>query len=65
VIILLDWDTKGENLYRSLTKNLKRHWEAFAEFREIIKILCQKDVKDIEGIPKLFLRLEGLVPIGK
>lgn len=33
--------------------------------REIIKILCKKDVKDIEGIPKLLLRLEGLVPIGK
>ena len=65
VIILLDWDTKGENLYRSLTKNLKGHWEAFTEFREIIKILCQKYVKDIEGIPKLLLRVEGLVPIGK
>ena len=23
------------------------------------QILCQKDIKDIEGIPKLLLRLEG------
>lgn len=30
VIILIDWDTKGENLYRSLTKNMKGYREAFA-----------------------------------
>jgi len=28
-------------------------------FREIIKILCQKDIMFIEGIPKLLRRLEG------
>ncbi len=59
VIILLDWDEKGENLYRSISKYLSGHWEEFSAFRGIIKILCQKDVKDIEGIPKLLLRLEG------
>lgn len=59
VIVLLDWDTRGEDLYKSVSKNLTGHWEEFSGFREIIKILCQKDVKDIEGIPKLLLRLEG------
>jgi len=59
IIILLDWDIKGENLYRSLTKNLTGLWEGFSDFREIIKFLCQKDIKDIEGIPKLLSRLEG------
>ncbi len=59
VVILMDWDVKGENLYKLLTSNLEGRWEEFSAFREIIKILCQKDVKDIEGIPKLLLRLEG------
>lgn len=59
VIILLDWDEKGENLFRVISKYLSGHWEEFSVFRGIIKILCQKDVKDIEGIPKLLLRLEG------
>lgn len=59
VILLLDWDTRGEDLYKSVSRNLSGHWEEFSGFREIIKILCQKDVKDIEGIPKLLLRLEG------
>lgn len=59
VVILLDWDTKGENLYKSIGKNLTGHWEEFSPFRDVIKILCQKDIKDVEGIPKLLLRLEG------
>lgn len=59
VIILLDWDEKGEALYRILTNNLKGHWEEFSGFREILKILCQKDIKDIEGIPKLLKNLGG------
>lgn len=59
VIILLDWDEKGESLFRTLSEHLSGHWEEFAAFRGVLKILCQKDIKDIEGIPKLLLRLEG------
>jgi 5S rRNA maturation endonuclease (ribonuclease M5) len=59
VIILLDWDKKGDNLNKALTENLKGYWEEFSSFREIIKLLCQKDINDIEGIPKLLRRLEG------
>jgi 5S rRNA maturation endonuclease (ribonuclease M5) len=58
VVILLDWDTKGEILYKSICKNLRGHWEEFSAFRDVIKILCQKDIKDVEGIPRLLLRLE-------
>jgi hypothetical protein len=42
-----------------VSDNLSGHWEEFSAFRGIIKILCQKDIKDIEGIPKLLGRLEG------
>lgn len=59
VIILTDWDAKGDNLLKTLSKNLEGRWEEFSPFREILKILCQKDIKDIEGIPKLIMRLEG------
>ena len=59
VVILLDWDAKGENLYKSIGRNLLGHWEEFSAFRDLIKILCQKDIKDVEGIPRLLLRLEG------
>jgi len=59
VVLLLDWDAKGESLFRAVSDNLCGHWEEFSPFRGIIKVLCQKDIRDIEGIPKLLLRLEG------
>lgn len=59
IILLIDWDERGERLYKDLSINLRGLWEEFSAFREIIKILCQKDIKDIEGIPKLLERLAG------
>jgi len=58
VILLLDWDKKGEDLNRALSHYLKGHWEEFSSFRDFFKILCQKEIKDIEGIPTLLRRLE-------
>lgn len=62
IVLLLDWDLKGEHLQRSLAQNLSGHWEEFSPFRDILKVLCQKEIKDIEGIPKLLQRLEGNEP---
>jgi 5S rRNA maturation endonuclease (ribonuclease M5) len=59
VILLMDWDDKGEKLFRALADDLKGLWEEFAPLREIIRVLCQKDIKDIEGIPSLLERLVG------
>lgn len=59
IIILLDWDERGESLYKTLCKLMDGIWEEFSGFREIIKILCQKDIKDIEGMPKLLRRLNA------
>lgn len=58
VVLLLDWDEQGERLYKTLSSYLSGHWEEFAPFRGIIKVLCQKEIKDIEGIPRLLQRLE-------
>jgi 5S rRNA maturation endonuclease (ribonuclease M5) len=59
VVLLLDWDTKGEDLFTALARNLRGHWEEFSAFRDILKVMCQKDIKDVESIPTLLLRLEG------
>lgn len=59
VVLLFDWDTEGEGLMRKVGDGLAGHWEEHSRFREILKVLCQKDVKDIEGIPGLLRRLEG------
>lgn len=59
VVLLTDWDAEGERLMGKLGGELKGLWEEFASFRKVLRILCQKDVKDVEGIPKLLMRLEG------
>ena len=59
VILLMDWDRKGEELTRALSVHLEGHWEEFASFRELLRLLCQKEISHIEGIPKLLKRLEG------
>ena len=59
IILLMDWDEKGESLHKNVSGHLKGMWEEFSPFRVIIKILCQKDIKDIEGIPVLLERLAG------
>lgn len=59
VILLIDWDEKGDILYKKLSDNLKGLWEEFSSLREMIKVLCQKDIRDIEAIPVLLKRLSG------
>jgi len=59
VIILLDWDRVGDSLTKTLSTHLNGYWEEFSYFRELFKVHCQKEIKDIEGIPKLLKRLEG------
>lgn len=60
VILLIDWDEKGDILFKTVSKHLNGLWEEFSAFREIIKVLCQKDIRDIEGIPVLLERLAGI-----
>jgi 5S rRNA maturation endonuclease (ribonuclease M5) len=59
VILLPDWDETGERLFSVLSGNLRGYWEEFASFREDIRAFCQKDIKDVEGIPGLLERLTG------
>ena len=59
IILLMDWDDKGDKLLSMLAENLRGHWEEFSPFRDIIRVLCQKDIKDIEGIPGLLEKLAG------
>lgn len=59
VILLIDWDEKGEELYSKIGEYLHGMWEDFASIRELLKILCQKEISEIEQIPVLFQRIAG------
>jgi 5S rRNA maturation endonuclease (ribonuclease M5) len=59
VILLMDWDENGDILQEKLSDNLHGLWEEFSHLRDVLRMLCQKDVKAIEDIPTLLRRLSG------
>lgn len=60
VIILTDWDRKGGRLARALREGLTANGIAYDdELRKQIAFLVRKEVKDVEGLPKLLSKLPG------
>lgn len=59
IIILTDFDRAGDKLAKFCAVHLKRLGvEPVVEFRQKLKALLRRDVKDIEGLAK-FLRTQG------
>ncbi len=59
IIILTDFDRAGDKLAKFCAVHLKRLGvEPVIEFRQKLKALLRRDVKDIEGLAK-FLRTQG------
>jgi len=59
VILLIDWDKRGEQLYQKVTDLLKGHFEEYSIFRETLIRLFGKEIKEVEEIPKI-LREYGI-----
>jgi len=59
LVLLLDWDEKGEKLQSQVGALLNGLWEGYSPMRESLKNLCQKDIRDVQGIPSLLQRLTG------
>lgn len=56
IIVLTDFDRTGDKLAKFCARHLKRLGvEPITEFREKLKLLVHKDVKDIEGLAKFLL----------
>lgn len=58
VILLIDWDRKGENLMRTMGNYLSGLWEEYKTFRETLKLLSRNEALEIEHIPALIERLK-------
>ncbi|MFQ6128365.1 MAG: toprim domain-containing protein [Thermoplasmata archaeon] len=63
VLILTDWDRRGGRLARALREGLKANGISYDDdFRRQIAFLVRKEVKDVEGLPKLLSKLSGSAP---
>ncbi len=58
-VLLMDWDSSGERIFKALSNHLSGLWEAQGSLRESLKMQCQKDIRDIEAIPSLLYNLLG------
>lgn len=57
-IILTDWDRKGGQLCKALRSALEANGVSYNEsIRMKLVRIAKKDVKDIEGLPSLYLKL--------
>lgn len=57
VVLLMDWDSTGQKLQDRLMRELAGLWEEHESFRRLLRVLCQKEIKDMEGVPGLIRRL--------
>jgi 5S rRNA maturation endonuclease (ribonuclease M5) len=53
VVLLLDWDARGERLLRSLTQHLETDWERHAWLRSRLQELAGDSVVEVEHLESL------------
>jgi 5S rRNA maturation endonuclease (ribonuclease M5) len=51
VILLLDWDRRGRQLHRQLTRHLDCDWEAYNYVRQELMMLCTRAISTVEELP--------------
>jgi 5S rRNA maturation endonuclease (ribonuclease M5) len=57
-VIMTDWDTRGNMLADELGRQLSALCVDYdSDIRYKLGIVCKKDIKDIESLPKLYSRL--------
>ncbi len=57
VILLMDWDRKGQQIHEQLVRDLDAEWLPYNHFREGLKLLCHPDIQEVE---QLWRHLENL-----
>ncbi len=57
VILLLDWDMKGEELQKKLGELLMGTWERYKELRNTLKLISRGEIYGVEDIPGFIEKL--------
>ena len=50
VILLTDWDRKGDQIHERLTEDLSTDWSSHAWFRQTLRLLCNPDIQEVEHV---------------
>ena len=59
-IILTDWDDRGDRIERDLRKQLDALCVSYdTSFKDRLRNICIKDIKDVESLDSLYKRLKN------
>ncbi len=58
IILLTDWDLKGEQLHKKLKRDIATNHEFFSHFRQQFKKLCEPEILEVEQIDHYLQRLK-------
>jgi len=57
VILLMDWDRKGQQIHERLARDLDSNWMRYDPIRQGLKFLCHPDIQEVEQLDR---HLQGL-----
>ncbi len=60
VILLMDWDRKGQQIHEQLVRDLDAEWLVYNPFREGLKLLCYPDIQEVEQLERYLETLKYL-----
>jgi 5S rRNA maturation endonuclease (ribonuclease M5) len=60
VILLMDWDQKGEQIHTQLAEYLEADWIPYDSFRQGLKHLCHPDIHEVEHLARHLRALKNL-----
>jgi 5S rRNA maturation endonuclease (ribonuclease M5) len=60
VILLMDWDRKGQQIHEQLVRDLEADWMPYDPFRQGLKLLCQPDIQEVEQLGRHLKTLRHL-----
>jgi 5S rRNA maturation endonuclease (ribonuclease M5) len=60
VILLMDWDQKGQQIHKQLVRDLENTWMPYDHFRQDLKLLCHPDIQEVEQLDRYLKNLKCL-----
>ena len=60
VILLMDWDRKGQQIHEQLVRDLEAIWMPYDPFRQGLKLLCYPDIQEVEQLDRHLKALKHL-----
>jgi 5S rRNA maturation endonuclease (ribonuclease M5) len=60
VILLMDWDRKGQQIHEQLIRDLEADWMPYDSLRQGLKFLCHPDIQEVEQLGRHLETLKHL-----